>query len=80
MQKGNTMNQKKLAAAIAAVFAHIKTQEEAAVYAMAPPVQPEPAMPAAEPQMNFPKPNAWGVAGRQAQMQLRSMMQLRMFK
>ena len=71
---------KKLAAAVAAVFTYIKTQEEAASMAQAQgPGIAEPAVVAPQ-VIDFPKPNLWGQSGRQNQMQLRSMMQLRMFK
>ncbi len=71
------MDKKKLAAAMAAVTAYIKTCETAAACQDLPaagiPQGPVPAMPA--PQMNL-----WGVTGRQALMQASTMMQLRMFK
>lgn len=72
-------DKKKLAAAVAAVFTCIRTQEEAAMTSPAGPPAGADAAPA-EPQAGFRKPNLWGVSGRQNQMQLRSMMQLRMFK
>jgi len=73
------MKNKKIAAAIAAVFAHIKTYEEAAYYAMPPQEAVEQEI---KDQMKhgFEKMNVWGFAGRSVQMQNRSMMQLRMFK
>ena len=67
----------KTAAAIAAVLQYIKTQEEA--------IAMQSAMQAAQPQMpRFDQPSAatvktWGVSGRQAQMQMRNLMQLRTF-
>ncbi len=70
------MDKKKLAAAMAAVTAYIKTGETAACQDLAASgitQGPMPAMPA--PQMNL-----WGVTGRQALMQAGTMMQLRMFK
>lgn len=74
------MDKKKLAAAIAAVFACIKTSEEAAAAYSVPgaysPVQ-EPAV--QQPQVMQPN-NIWGITGRQTHMQTNSMMQLRMFK
>jgi hypothetical protein len=69
------MDQKKLAAAMAAVTTYMKTYEAAA--AMAAPL-PEPTPP--------PQPcvggsiNTWGITGRQALMQAGNMMQMRMFK
>jgi len=66
------MDDIKQAAAIAAVMAYIREEEEIAC-AMAMQAQPSPAPPAHPPQ----KP--WGLNGRQAQMQLRSLMQLKAF-
>jgi hypothetical protein len=68
----------KTAAAIAAVLQYIKTEEEA--------IAMQNAMQAAAFQMpRFAQPPApivkpWGVGGRQAQMQLRNLMQLRTFR
>ena len=68
----------KAAAAIAAVLQYIKTQEEA--------IAIQSAMQAAQPQMpRFDQPPApivkpWGLSGRQAQMQMRNLMQLRTFR
>lgn len=62
---------KKIAAAIAAVTAYLKTEEE--MIAMQ-------AMPAAA---TMPMPvsvNMWGISGRQAMMQMRNMMQMKAFK
>ncbi len=72
------MDKKKLAAAIAAVFACIKTSEEASAYSAGAygPVQ-EPVV--QQPQVMQPN-NIWGISGRQTHMQANSMMQLRMFK
>ncbi len=69
------MDKKKLAAAMAAVTAYIKTGEAAASQSPAAvdTVLPEPPPPA-------PRMNLWGVTGRQALMQASTMMQLRMFK
>ncbi len=70
------MKNKKLAAATAAVFTYIKTQEEAAFYGSGP--APEEAIEAAPTaQVQF---NAWGAAGRNDQMQGRFLMQTRVFK
>ncbi|THB76051.1 MAG: hypothetical protein D3926_18860 [Desulfobacteraceae bacterium] len=73
------MENKKLAAAVAAVFTYIKTQEEAAAMAAAPAAQAvDPAAMAAP--VVLPRQNLWGQSGRQAHMQLRTMMQMRAFK
>lgn len=73
--KGMTkMDKKKMAAAVAGVFACISSQEAAACSTL--PQEQAPGEPAGI----FPSPNIWGQTGRQAQMQLRSMMQLRMFR
>ncbi len=68
------MDKKKLAAAMSAVFAYIKTSEEAAFHtaqALEPGVQLHQVMQPG---------NLWGISGRQTQMQANNMMQLRMFK
>ena len=74
------MDKKKLAAATAAVFTYIKTQEEAAFYASggAPmeAVSDVPQTPSPAPVMF----NAWGTAGRSDQMQGRFLMQTRVFR
>jgi hypothetical protein len=78
VKKGNQMeHDPKTAAAIAAVMQYIKTQEEAIAlqYAMQP---PQPQMPRFD-QPSAPIAKPWGVSGRQAQMQLRNLMQLRTF-
>jgi len=68
----------KTAAAIAAVQQYIKTEEEA--------IAMQSAMQAAQPQMpmiaqqSAPAAKPWGVSGRQAQMQMRNLMQLRTFR
>ncbi len=68
----------KTTAAISAVLQYIKTEEEA--------IAMQTAMQAAQPQMPMfarqPAPVAkpWGVSGRQAQMQMRNLMQLRTFR
>jgi hypothetical protein len=67
----------KATAAMAAVLQYIKTEEEA--------IAMQSAMQAAQPQMPMfaqqPAPTArpWGISGRQAQMQMRNLMQLRTF-
>lgn len=73
------MDKKKLAAAMAAVFAYIKTSEESSAYQASQTaefVQKSPAMS----QQAIAQPNLWGISGRQFQMQASSMIQLRMFK
>ena len=70
-------NTKKTAAAISAVMSYIHTEEEA-MYAQsmaAPSIVPVTEAYAATPPMRL-----WGVSGRQAQMQMRNMMQRRAFK
>ncbi len=62
-------NDKKMAAAMAAVTYYIKTQEEAAAMT---------AMPAAE-ETPVRAVNLWGVSGRQSQMQMRNLMQMKAF-
>ncbi|MCK5695804.1 MAG: hypothetical protein KAH62_04265 [Desulfobacula sp.] len=69
------MEKKKLAAAMAAVFAYIKTSEEAALIPGVPELVQELAVQPQQVQNNI-----WGISGRQTQMQANSMMQLRMFK
>ena len=65
-------NEKKMAAAMAAVTYYIKTQEEAAAMAAMPAEEiPTPATAAAV--------NLWGVSGRQSQMQMRNLMQMKAF-
>jgi hypothetical protein len=74
---GKTMeNNKKIAAATAAVMNYIMTEEEAiCIESMAgPSVLPAPAPYAATPV------KLWGVSGRQSQMQMRNMMQMRTFR
>lgn len=75
------MDKKKLAAAMAAVFAYIKTEEEAAAqFAQAAPQASE--APVIQQVINqiVGQSNVWGISGRQTQMQANSMMQMRMFK
>jgi hypothetical protein len=69
-------NKKKTAAAMAAVIDYITAEEEALrIQSMAVPgVSPTPAAFAAGPV------KLWGVSGRQAQMQMRNMMQMRTFR
>ena len=62
-------NEKKLAAAVAAVMTYIQTEEEALV--MPPARRPEP--------RRFDQGNLWALAGRQGMMQMRGLMQLKTF-
>ena len=68
----------KATAAIAAVLQYIKTEEEAiAMQAAMQTTQPQMPMTAQQP---APTVKPWGVSGRQAQMQMRNLMQLRTFR
>lgn len=69
------MEKKKLAAAMAAVFAYIKTSEEAAFIPGVPELVQEPVVQPRQVQNNI-----WGISGRQTHMQANSMIQLRLFK
>ena len=62
-------NKKKIAAAISAVTRYIQ-QEEEIIY-----MQPFPAAAHAP----LVKPRLWGLSGRQAQMQMRNLMQMKAF-
>ena len=71
-------NARKATAAVAAVLQYIKTEEEAiAIQSATLAAQPQLTM-AAPPPAAAVKP--WGVNGRQTQMQLRHLMQLRTFR
>ncbi len=67
-------NKKKIAAAISAVLAYIKTEEDVLYAQQMGAAAGLPATPAAAPV------KLWGISGRQEQMQLRGLMQLRSFK
>ena len=69
------MDKKKIAAAMAAVTAFIKTGDAVAGSQNMAPVDAVATQSSPLPQMNL-----WGVTGRQALMQASTMMQLRMFK
>ncbi len=73
------MDKKKLSAAMAAVFAYIKTSEEAAAF-YGPQVSGLTPEPAVQPQQIMQQTNIWGISGRGNHMQANSMMQMRMFK
>jgi hypothetical protein len=62
-------NEKKLAAALAAVTAYIQTEEEALV--LPPPEKPRP--------RRFDQGNLWALSGRQGMMQMRNLMQMKTF-
>ncbi|MBF0259719.1 MAG: hypothetical protein HQK62_12950 [Desulfamplus sp.] len=74
-----SIDKKKMVAVTAALFNYIKTEEEALGYACAEPVQ-EPSQPVTLCTSNLNYPSVWSCAGRNAQMQMRSMMQIRAFK
>lgn len=63
---------KKIAAAIAAVTAYLKTEEEMIAMQAADTARAASAMPVSV--------NMWGISGRQAIMQMRNMMQMKAFK
>ncbi|MGD9309474.1 MAG: hypothetical protein PVG51_10065 [Desulfosarcina sp.] len=62
-------NEKRLAAAVAAVMTYIQTEEEALV--MPPPERPQP--------RRFDQGNLWALTGRQGIMQTRNLMQMKTF-
>ena len=69
-------NNKKAAAAIAAVMNYITTEEEAiCIQSMATPAL----TPSPEPHVTAPM-KLWGTSGRQAQMQMRNLLQMRTFR
>lgn len=67
---------RKRAAAVAAVTGYLRTEEEA----LALQSQAAPSAPAVRPATPATPLKVWGLSGRQAQMQIRRMMQLRTFK
>lgn len=69
-------DKKKIAAAMAAVFAYVKTSEEAAAFYM----PEDSAEQIIQPIQSVQRPNIWGMTGRQIHMQANTMMQMRMFK
>ena len=71
-------NARKATAAVAAVLQYIKTEEEAIAMQSAM-IAPQPQMPLVT-QQAAPAVKPWGVSGRQTQMQLRHLMQLRTFR
>jgi hypothetical protein len=62
-------NEKRVAAALAAVATYIQTEEEALV--MPPPQKPQP--------RQFDQGNLWALSGRQGMMQMRGLMQMKTF-
>jgi hypothetical protein len=71
------MNQKKkMAAAIAAVTAYIKSEEEA--FCMQAAASPASGVPSSPPAPAGPA-NLWGISGRQTLMQMGNLMQLKAF-
>jgi hypothetical protein len=79
IHNGETMeNRRKISAAISAVMNYIKTEEEAiCIQSLAAPAV-ESAQAAYAAAMTPVK--LWGISGRQAQMRMRNMMQMRTFK
>ncbi len=73
------MDKNKLSAAMAAVFAYIKTSEEAAAFYGTRVLEsiPEPAI---QSRQVIQQNNIWGISGRGNHMQANSMIQMRMFK
>ncbi|MBW1753928.1 MAG: hypothetical protein JRJ46_12725 [Deltaproteobacteria bacterium] len=69
-------NTKKTAAAISAVMNYIHTEEAIYIQSMATPS----IEPVTEAYAVTPPARLWGVSGRQAQMQMRNMVQRRAFK
>ena len=69
---------KKMAAALAAVAAYIKSEQEARMMMPAQPGQQT--VPTAVPiEKSFGSGNSWSLSGRQAQMQNRGLMQMKLF-
>jgi hypothetical protein len=74
------MDKKKRAAAMAGVYAHIKTGEEAYARHTAEQADVVDAKDPAARMLIGHTPNIWGMTGRQSLMQANTMMQLRMFR
>ncbi len=72
--KENDRKRKKMAAAISAVTAYIKSGEELTAMQAAPA-----AAAAAAPEKPAAMPSLWGISGRQELMQMRNMMQMKAF-
>jgi hypothetical protein len=76
--KADTQQSPKMAAAVSAVFAYIRSQEDAAALALS---MAEPAAePLAAPSHLAAPVKLWGISGRQDVMSMRNMMQLRTFQ
>ena len=71
------MNERRKAAAMSAVLHYIRTEQEA-VAMMAAQASRAPRMPLSTPTAAVSKP--WGMSGRQAQMQMCNLMQMRTFR
>jgi hypothetical protein len=72
------MNEKRKAAVISAVLHYIRTEQEAAAMMAAQSTgAPRVPLSISAPALDF-KP--WGMSGRQAQMQMRNLMQMRTFR
>ncbi len=71
------MENKKMAAAIGAVYMYLRTGEEAAAAAAQAPAEP---LPEPEGPTQVIQMNTWGITGRGALMNANTMMQMRMFK
>ncbi|MDA3897115.1 MAG: hypothetical protein PF482_13320 [Desulfobacteraceae bacterium] len=69
------MDRKKKIAVIAAVTHYIKSEQEAAAFSMA---QLSDTVPETKEETPYVM-NLWGISGRQQQMQMRSMMQMKAF-
>ena len=67
------MKEKKIAAAVSAVMAYIKTEEEMAYMQSADQMQPE------GPTTASAGLNLWGLSGRQSMMSMRTMMRMKSF-
>ncbi len=77
MPKVKNGHSKKAVAATAAVLQYIKSEEEAVAMQFAPYAE-APQMPAIL-QTHAPQIKLWGLSGRQTQMQMRNLMQLRTY-
>jgi hypothetical protein len=71
MKTNKTYQEKKMAAAMAAVSAYLQEEQQAAYEAMA--------LAAAPPKTPRIELNLWGQSGRQSMMQMRNLMQIRAF-
>lgn len=67
-------NKNQMIAAVAAVMDYLRTEEDMVMQAVTPPAPPKlPTEPSA-------KANFWSQSGRQAQMQIRNMLQLKILR